>query len=368
VRRAFAATGARLDLRFHFEPSPSDVFTLVQSATPGITVISNLSDVSFGQVHRVTPDYGQYQGEEFVGDVFFLPDRIYLTNVRRLSALALSAPRSDPSEPNLLFVDALAAPGQHYIWQQSTTMLPGSWRNISEETWLGRSDAGLIFNRTGGAYEFFRAVDRSLPCLSYPPGLVHAWLGADARDSVGTNHVASLEGIGLAEGRVGSGFKFDGVDDRLHLGAATIPAGGGVGGWTVSMWVRREDSLDASSALLMNSTHALKLEQYGTPDRRVGFTEFGVDDFSFPFTVSHEWTHLVFKDTVVGTRLFANGVSVSLNPNRIPLPLEYLGGPVGDRLRGGIDEVLVFNRELNEMEIQGLAQRPRIPGVCRDAQ
>src|SRR6185295_288912 len=84
----------------------------------------------------------------------------------------------------------------------------------------------------------------------------------------------------------GNALRFDGVDDTMQIGAAAVPAP-----WTAEFWVNRQDSPSHSSVLLADAGRALKLEQYPFT-RRVGFTQFGVADYSFDYIAPIDsWVH-----------------------------------------------------------------------------
>ena len=98
---------------------------------------------------------------------------------------------------------------------------------------------------------------------------------------------------------------------------------------------------------------ALKLEQFGTAGRRVGFTRFGVADYAFNYSAPvNTWTHLAFVGTSGSTTLYVNGLASGTIAAGIPLPMQRLGDPTGDRLKGLVDELLIFNRALSPVEIQ----------------
>ena len=188
-------------------------------------------------------------------------------------------------------------------------------------------------------------------CAPRPAGLTHWWRGENnALDSAATSHGTLEGGLGFIPGKVGTAFHFDGADDQLLINAPALATD-----WTAVFWVNRQDSPDASAALLMDSTTALKLEQYGSMNRNVGITQFGVADHKFNYTVpASQWTHLAFVGTGSGTTLYVNGAWQDALPVSIALPLESLGGPAGDRLKGWVDEIAVFKRALTSAEIQQL--------------
>ena len=157
----------------------------------------------------------------------------------------------------------------------------------------------------------------------------------------------------------GWGLGFDGTDGYVQIGAGPISPP-----WTATFWVKRENSPTGSAALLNDSDTALKLEQWpGT--RKVGFTHFGVDDYLFDYTApTGTWTHLAFVGTTSNTTLYANGVPVDTHGTSLSLPLARLGSPV-DRLKGVVDEVVVWSRALSALEVQTNMNR-LLPGPLPD--
>jgi hypothetical protein len=81
-----------------------------------------------------------------------------------------------------------------------------------------------------------------------------------------------------------------------------------------------------------------------------------VADYSFGYIApTGIWVHLVFVGTAAGTQLYTNGLFQSAIAASIPLPMANLGSdPLGDRLKGLIDELAVYNRALSPVEIQRL--------------
>jgi type VI protein secretion system component Hcp len=213
--------------------------------------------------------------------------------------------------------------------------------------------------------KFFRAVETPTGCPILPAGLVHWWRGESEVDQVQGEPVATIGDLEISPGRIGDAFLFDGKDDRLSLMEEGQPGSQIEHDWTLAVWVRREDSIDASSALLLDARTAVKLEQYGQAGRRFGITWFGRWDRHFSYSApARVWVHLVLADTASGTALYVNGQLREVIPDRIPLPLSTMGGGVGDRLRGAVDEMLVFDRTLSPQEIDQLYEASLKLGNC----
>ncbi len=200
----------------------------------------------------------------------------------------------------------------------------------------------------------------SAPCSPPPAGLVHHWpADGNAFDAIGDLHGQTDVGPGYDTGVAGKCFRFaigSRAVDQLQLGGAPLPPP-----WTIAAWIRREDSPDASAALFADAATAIKLEQYGT-DQRVGFTQFGVTDYFFDATVTAgTWVHVALTANENGTTLYLDGEPRGTLPNVVNLPLAYLGGPADDRLKGQVDELMVFNRDLSAAEIRDVTRWTAMP-------
>jgi len=165
-------------------------------------------------------------------------------------------------------------------------------------------------------------------------------------------------GMTFASGQRGQAFSLNGVTDAMFIGGAAIPVP-----WTAAFWVNRQDTPDISAALLSDNVSALKLEQWPST-RQVGFTQFGVADYSFGYIApAGTWLQLTLVGSPAGTTLYVNGAFVQTISAVVSLPLQTLGrrGTGQDRLRGLLDEITIFNRALSPAEIQQLHNTTRGP-------
>lgn len=152
-----------------------------------------------------------------------------------------------------------------------------------------------------------------------------------------------------AQADPGKSLTFNAPGARLTIKPISLPPP-----WTVELWVKRQNSPAVSAPLFVNSISALKLEQYSTP-RSVGFTRFGVEDYSFNYTAPlNEWVHLAFVASPSGICLLTNGVLQSCVSATIPLPLDFFGTtPLSftDIFRGEVDEIRVWQGERKPADI-----------------
>ena len=194
----------------------------------------------------------------------------------------------------------------------------------------------------------------------FPTNLVTWWRAeSNYLDSFGGNH-GSAAGVApsFTNGQRGLAFSFNGTSQAMLTPGTAI-----IGSWTAAFWVKRQDAPNTSAALLADVSTGLKLEQAATP-RRVGYSQFGVADYSFSYTVpTNVWTHIAFVGAPGGTILYTNGVASETNAATINLPLQILGArPNGaDRMQGLLDETTIFNRALTPAEIQQVINATRGP-------
>jgi hypothetical protein len=199
------------------------------------------------------------------------------------------------------------------------------------------------------------AADVGGACPTLPTGCVGWWPGeGSVIDITGQGKSGYLvNGTAFAPGKVGQGFSFDGVDDLVRLGISPL-----LPPWTAECWVNRQDSSNDSAILLGDATTALKLEQWPNT-RQVGFTRFGVADYTFDYIAPvGTWVHLAFVGNVDNTLLYVDGALHGTVATSVPLPLDQVGGDIDGRfanqLNGMLDELAVYNRALSASEIQAI--------------
>jgi hypothetical protein len=146
-----------------------------------------------------------------------------------------------------------------------------------------------------------------------------------------------------------SGLVFDGTGNALMISSTNIPVP-----WTMSCWVKRQDAPGASAVLMLSSSTGIKMEQWGSLNRNVGYTAYGVADYMFTnYTAPVDtWVNLGFVCSSSGMLLYANGELVDSLPNTITLPMNSIGSLNGDLLAGTVDEVATFNRALLQGQLK----------------
>jgi hypothetical protein len=260
----------------------------------------------------------------------------------------------NPQLPAGAVIQGKGASNQNYSLETSRNLRTWSWRA----------------NVVASASNFWQFVEPSITTPTerfyrlkvfpeLPAGLV-TWYRADGTygDSFGPNNGSPENGMRFAAGQRGQAFSFNGTVEAMVTSGAAIPVP-----WTAAFWVNRHDSPAVSAALLSDNIGALKLEQWPST-RQVGFTQFGVADYSFNYIVpTNTWMHLTFVGTAAGTTLYTNGVQAASLAEVIPLPLQFLGrrDTGEDRLKGLLDEITLFNRALSPEEIQQLRHATQGP-------
>jgi hypothetical protein len=152
-------------------------------------------------------------------------------------------------------------------------------------------------------------------------------------------------------GSANRGVVFDGTGQAMAIDNTNVPVP-----WTMNCWVNRQDAPGASAVLMYSPSAGIKLEQFGSATRNVGFTAYGVADYTFDnySAPAGTWAQLSFVCSSGGTLLYANGELVDSNSATITLPMTSLASPNGDLLAGTVDEVATFNQALLQGQVKTL--------------
>jgi concanavalin A-like lectin/glucanase superfamily protein/hapalindole biogenesis HpiC1 cyclase-like protein len=245
--------------------------------------------------------------------------------------------------------------GPHAAYEVQRSLNLSNWTTRGFGIAVGAGSFEFTDTGASAARAFYRV--RS----AFPAGLVSWWRGEDNYlDSFGPNHGSALSNAGptFVTGQRGRALSFNGTTEAMFIGKAPIPVP-----WTACFWVKREDAAEPSAALLTDSVSGLKLEQWQF-SRRVGFTAFGIADYSFNFiTPANTWTHLTFVGEPGGTILYVNGTARETNVAAINLPMNILGArETGtDYFKGQLDETVLFNRVLSPTEVRQVFNVTRGP-------
>lgn len=271
----------------------------------------------------------------------------------------------------------------HYQWKFNQTNITGETSSSFLIPNAQMTDAGLysvsVSDNNASTLSDSAVLSVQIPLTNAPgsvvapTGLVNWWpADGSVNDIQGNLNSTPLGNFSYATGNSGLAFHFDGSTTMMTNTAGNIAVP-----WTLSLWINRSNSPQASALIVGDGNYNIKLEQYnGT--RQVGLTILGVGDYKFSpvYTVPvGAWTHLAFVGTTTGTAFYANGIFRGSLTNSVPLPRKYWGGAYiasSDRfvdfMQGSMDEIMTFNRALSGSEIQeiylagsaGLVRGPEI--------
>jgi hypothetical protein len=216
------------------------------------------------------------------------------------------------------------------------------------------------------------------PCVDPPVGLVSWWPGdGTAQDIRSSNHGAFVNGAMCANGKVGQGFLFDGIDDYVQVSSV---AGLALPSVTVEAWVqpavtdRFQRILHNSAAYDLFIDDAAYLRFIISPESMGGGTSVDVG-WAGPVTAG-VWIHVAGTyDEATGVgRIYLNGVLRAFLDLQDANPLVGHGstvtvGAYGGFLsyfQGAVDEASVYDRALTGAEIQGIVNADTA-GKCKSA-
>lgn len=195
--------------------------------------------------------------------------------------------------------------------------------------------------------------------------------GTNARDSVnGIYNATNINSVAINQlGKIGTSYKFDGVNDYLNLTKPTfacIPDKN----CTIAMWINTTKNSD-SLYYAGNGSSAVHPFVYLYTESGTGRLQFQTRNsdnaIQLFYTTSNvstgTWNHVAVVMNVSSVLLYVNGLMVNqsvstqtlLNNNNANI--EIIGGfapEVADVFDGLIDEIGIWNRSLNDSEIQKL--------------
>jgi hypothetical protein len=194
--------------------------------------------------------------------------------------------------------------------------------------------------------------------------------GAAILDASGGNDGSTGGAARTNAGRFGRALTFDGEDDM-----ATVPDDASIdlsGSMTIEAWVRPQAATDWRTVLFKESTGGLSYALYASSDTDVPSANLGGDAGARGATDldPDRWSHLAASYDGTTLRLFVDGAQVGTR--NLPDALgNGQGGPLtfgannvwGERFRGLIDEVRIYNRSLGAGEIAADMAEPVVSGT-----
>jgi DNA-binding beta-propeller fold protein YncE len=229
----------------------------------------------------------------------------------------------------------------------------------------GRSEAWVLSTARNAVYVF---PSISAPESLVPEGLVNHWRGdGTADDAVDGKHGRWIGGASFAAGTIGRAFTFDGGPRRVVFGAhENIDSANPSAGMTVALWARTEPRPSASVLLERVSTTETAPAGWRVAQTADGRLAVCFGDAIGPPCVpgtpnavvspeplaSGRWTHVAFTRDSMNVRLFVDGRAVAAGTLATLGGCEWCtlragGGAIGLPFRGGLDEIMLYDRALD---------------------
>jgi alpha-tubulin suppressor-like RCC1 family protein len=217
-------------------------------------------------------------------------------------------------------------------------------------------------------------------CTPAPTNLVAWWQAeGDANDSVGTNNGVLEGGLNYSPGLVGQAFNFNGNNADISIPASASLNVGIGGGFTIEGWVKPTSVANEQPIAEWNSAATLYGVHFwistvpsagngpGCLYANLRDTAGNSHTISSPggLIVTNVFQHVAvtYNKTNGATTLYLNGNTIAqanlgtFTPLTSPdLYIGYrpYGGGAGERFKGLIDELSIYNRALSTAEIQSI--------------
>jgi hypothetical protein len=238
----------------------------------------------------------------------------------------------------------------------------------------GRIDEIRVYNRSLNEAEV--ATDMAAPIHTPQQGPIAAWSfdevgeGGTVEDVTGNEHTGTVEGAILARGKYGQALQFDGENDVVKVPSS--PDFALTEGFTAEAWVRPESESNEWAPILAKemgggeATNELAWwlyegdwnanEPFGGTEPTPGNRDEAHADDPLPVDA---WSHVALTYDGAQVRLYINGELVDCSPVPAGAPPVTNGElqigaatELGTYYKGRIDEVRIYNRPLNEAELQ----------------
>ena len=301
------------------------------------------------------------------------------------SAGTVSVKPSSPSSDEIVSADATGfadadgdAVTYTYQWFRNGTAISGANARTLDLSEPGHGDPGdavavdvTALDGNGGSSP---AVRGTQTVSSGPSHAVAAFgfeeaAGSAIVDESGGND-GTVDGVTRSNtGRFGRALSFDGEDD-----VATVPDSAPLdltSGMTLEAWVRPRGATNWRTVIFKDSGGGLAYGLYANSDTDVPSANIGSDHGARGTTDldPDKWAHLAATYDSNTLRLFVNGTQVAtrdlvdaLGPGDGPLTFGA-NNVWGERFRGLIDEVRVYNRPLSAAEIGADMGQPVVAGT-----
>lgn len=208
-------------------------------------------------------------------------------------------------------------------------------------------------------------------CTPAPNGLVSWWAGdGNANDTQSNNHGSLQNGVVFTSGLSGQAFKFDGIDDFVHI--PNSPSLMVSGGFTIEFWFNPTVTVDP---LTPNAPGFFSKGTYNSIDLSNNDGRLEVRGPERPNSTTNtwfagNWYHVAITFDTINYKVYINGVQeggITSNYSILNNTDDILLGSIGlanTTFNGLIDEVSLYNRALNATEIQAILNSNSV-GKCK---
>lgn len=267
-----------------------------------------------------------------------------------------------PGQDTTSHVDTQVIPGNEYCYRVKAV-------NSAGESGYSNAPCLTIMAATAGLSQVVCLFTPSPPIPPVPSGRVlalgfNAGSGATAIDASGLNNHGTISGATWTpSGRYESALVFDGVNDWVTVNdAASLDLTTGI---TLSVWVYPTGALNNWRTIIAKEQvggTAYFLHASSLPNNRPAMGMFigGAEEQLLGASTLplNTWAHLAATYDGVTQRLYVNGAQIASRAQGGAIvvsgsPLRIGGNSVwGEYFQGRIDEVRMYNRSLNQAEIQ----------------
>jgi hypothetical protein len=214
-------------------------------------------------------------------------------------------------------------------------------------------------------------------CVPPPNGLVSWWSGDNGgNDEMGHNSATLQDGTAITNGLVGLAYEFDGVENYVSVGASASLNVGLGDGFTLEGWIKPSDTSaphviaewnDGAGGVGVHLMHSIgSLGGLGSLFANVVDTSGGSHYFAtgagLLVTMSFQHVALTYDKSTGVARIFHNGAPMDSQNVGVITPRTGFPLNLGKRTSGGdpsyyrglMDEFAVYDRALNNNEIQAI--------------
>lgn len=215
-------------------------------------------------------------------------------------------------------------------------------------------------------------IGQNIPAYVPKTGLIAWWpFTGNAIDSSGNSHDGTVYGAVLTNDRFGninSSYSFNGLNDYLQLGSSNFSEIDKLdsGNISISFWMNPTSS---AGYAIMNFGWGFRIGLSGDYPFIPDFEHVGDDAGNNKWYVGYgsdslklgKWYHIIGVKDSQSLKLYVNGILVTnykSNPIKLGNQIYIGGNPIDNRawLKGKLDDIAIWSRALNQVEITSLYQ------------